>query len=86
MRSSLKESFGVLTADRNKLEAIFDGLTDAVMVVRRRPDRCASPTAAAVELLDRGQPPESMLPHLRRAAESASPPTRRCGSATAPTR
>ena len=33
MRASLKESFGVLTADRNKLEAIFDGLTDAVMVV-----------------------------------------------------
>src|SRR5919106_677775 len=33
MRASLKESFGVLTADRNKLEAIFDGLTDAVIVV-----------------------------------------------------
>ena len=33
MRASLKESFGVMTADRNKLEAIFDGLTDAVMVV-----------------------------------------------------
>ncbi len=33
MRASLKESFGVLTADRNKLAAIFDGLTDAVMVV-----------------------------------------------------
>src|SRR4051794_15189473 len=33
MRASLQESFGVLTADRNKLEAIFDGLTDAVMVV-----------------------------------------------------
>ncbi|HET7509168.1 MAG TPA: HAMP domain-containing protein, partial [Solirubrobacterales bacterium] len=25
MRASLKESFGVLTADRNKLAAIFDG-------------------------------------------------------------
>src|SRR3954454_25144710 len=33
MRASLKESFGVLTADRNKLAAIFDGLTDAVVVV-----------------------------------------------------
>src|SRR5262249_53865369 len=33
MRASLKESFGVLTADRNKLAAIFDGLTDVVMVV-----------------------------------------------------
>ena len=33
MRLSLKENFGVLTADRDKLTAIFDGLTDAVMVV-----------------------------------------------------
>src|ERR1044072_780876 len=33
MRASLKESVGVLTADRNKLQAIFDGLTDAVIVV-----------------------------------------------------
>lgn len=33
MRASLQESFGVLTADRNKLAAIFDGLTDAVIVV-----------------------------------------------------
>src|SRR3954463_329105 len=33
MRASLKESFGVLTADRNKLAAIFDGLPDAVVVV-----------------------------------------------------
>src|SRR6187401_822799 len=33
MRDSLKESFGVLTADRNKLQAIFDGLTDVVIVV-----------------------------------------------------
>ena len=69
MRASLKESFGVLTADRNKLTAIFDGLTDAVMVVddagagpllqqrRRRAARAAGP------------PPEAMLPQLRRAAE-----------------
>ncbi len=68
MRASLKESFGVLTADRNKLEAIFDGLTDAVMVVDDEgPVRFSN--SAAVELLDRGRPPEAMLPHLRRAAE-----------------
>ena len=68
MRASLKESFGVLTADRNKLEAIFDGLTDAVMVVDDEgPVRFSN--SAAVELLDRGRPPEAMLPQLRRAAE-----------------
>jgi signal transduction histidine kinase len=68
MRASLKESFGVLTADRNKLEAIFDGLTDAVMVVDDDgPVRFSN--SAAVELLDGGRPPEAMLPHLARAAE-----------------
>jgi len=68
MRASLKESFGVLTADRNKLEAIFDGLTDAVMVVDDEgPVRFSN--SAAVELLDRGRPPEAMLPQLHRAAE-----------------
>jgi signal transduction histidine kinase len=68
MRASLKESFGVLTADRNKLEAIFDGLTDAVMVVDDDgPVRFSN--SAAVELLDGGKPPEVMLPQLRRAAD-----------------
>lgn len=68
MRASLKESFGVLTADRNKLEAIFDGLTDAVMVVDDEgPVRFSN--SAAVELLERGRPPEPMLPQLRRATE-----------------
>jgi signal transduction histidine kinase len=68
MRASLKESFGVLTADRNKLEAIFDGLTDAVMVVDDDgPVRFSN--SAAGELLDDGRPSEAMLPQLRRAAE-----------------
>src|SRR5690349_18563051 len=67
MRASLKESFGVLTADRNKLEAIFDGLTDAVMVVDDEgPLRFSN--SAASELLDsNGMPPEPVLPLLRRA-------------------
>lgn len=68
MRASLKESFGVLTADRNKLEAIFDGLGDAVMVVDDDgPVRFSNKAATA--LLERGRPPEAMLPQLRRAAE-----------------
>ena len=69
MRASLQESFGVLTADRNKLEAIFDGLTDAVMVVDfDGPLRFSN--SAAADLLDpAGLPPEAILPQLRRAAE-----------------
>ncbi|HEY6551319.1 MAG TPA: histidine kinase dimerization/phospho-acceptor domain-containing protein, partial [Solirubrobacterales bacterium] len=68
MRASLKESFGVLTADRNKLEAIFDGLTDAVMVVDDEgPVRFSNSVAG--ELLDGGRPPEAMLSQLSRAAE-----------------
>ena len=69
MRASLKESFGVLTADRNKLAAIFDGLTDVVMVVDYEgPVRFSNRSAS--RLLDSaGQPPEPILPQLIRARE-----------------
>jgi len=68
MRASLKESFGVLTADRNKLEAIFDGLTDAVMVVDDEgPVRFSN--QAAAKLLEDGRPAAVLLPQLRRAGE-----------------
>jgi signal transduction histidine kinase len=69
MRASLKESFGVLSSDRNKLAAIFDGLTDVVMVVDYEgPVRFSN--SAAGRLLDKaGQPPEVILPQLHRAAE-----------------
>jgi len=69
MRASLKESFGVLTADRNKLAAIFDGLTDAVMVVDERGAVRFSNSAAAKLLDASGRPSELLLPHLRRTAE-----------------
>ena len=68
MRTSLKESFGVLTADRNKLNVIFDGLTDAVIVVDEEGPLRFSNRAAARLLDPAGLPPEAMLPHLRRAA------------------
>jgi signal transduction histidine kinase len=68
MRASLKESFGVLTADRNKLEAIFNGLTDAVMVVDDEGPVRFSNNAAA-KLLDHARPAEPLLPQLHRAAE-----------------
>jgi signal transduction histidine kinase len=69
MRASLKESFGVLTADRNKLKAIFDGLTDAVIVVDQDGALRFSNRAAAKLLDPAGLPPESMLPQLKRAAD-----------------
>ncbi|HEX6228845.1 MAG TPA: ATP-binding protein [Solirubrobacterales bacterium] len=69
MRASLKESFGVLTADRNKLQAIFNGLTDAVIVVDWDGPLRFSNSAAASLLDPAGLPPEAMLPHLSRAAE-----------------
>jgi len=69
MRASLKESFGVLTADRNKLAAIFDGLTDVVMVVDYEGPVRFSNSAASRLLDESGQPPEVVLPQLHRAAE-----------------
>jgi signal transduction histidine kinase len=69
MRASLKESFGVLTADRNKLAAIFDGLTDVVMVVDYEGPVRFSNSAAARLLDDDGRPPEVVLPQLQRASE-----------------
>jgi signal transduction histidine kinase len=69
MRASLKESFGVLTADRNKLTAIFDGLTDAVMVVDYEGPVRFSNRAASRILDPSGQPPELIQSQLRRAAD-----------------
>src|SRR3954447_7339046 len=69
MRESLQESFGVLTADRNKLAAIFDGLTDAVMVVDfEGPVRFSNSAAARLLDLD-GKPPDVVQPQLHRASE-----------------
>lgn len=69
MRASLKESVGVLTADRNKLQAIFDGLTDAVIVVDDDGTVRFSNRAAAKLLDPLGHPPDSIRPHLRRATD-----------------
>ena len=68
MRASLEESFGVLTADRDKLTAIFDGLTDAVMVVDDDGAIRFSNSAAARLVDSDGHAPEAMVPQLRRAS------------------
>ncbi len=69
MRASLKESFGVLTADRNKLKAIFDELTDAVIVVDENGAVRFANSAAAKLLGPLGQPPAGMRSQLHRAAD-----------------
>jgi len=69
MRDSLKESFGVLTADRNKLQAIFDGLTDVVIVVDQDGPLRFSNSASESLLDSNGLVPEAMLPHINRAVE-----------------
>ncbi len=84
MRASLKESFGVLTADRDKLNAIFDGLTDAVMVVDDDGTVRFSNGAAAGLVSSSGHAPEAMVPRLRRAADVgfAAHPALRIGDRT----
>lgn len=68
MRVALKESFSVLTADRDKLTAIFDGLNDAVMVVDDDDGSIRYCNSAATELLDdEGKPPEPMMLPIKRA-------------------
>jgi signal transduction histidine kinase len=69
MRASLQVSFGVLTADRDKLAAIFDGLTDAVIVSDYEGPVRFSNSAAARLLGADGGPPAAVEPQLRRAAE-----------------
>src|ERR1700749_4333242 len=81
MRAALQESFGVLTADRDKLAAIFDGLTDAVIVVDYEGPVRFSNSSAGRLLGKGGEPPEVVEPQLRRAAEvgSAAHPALRIG-------
>ena len=75
MRASLEESFGVLTADRDKLAAIFDGLTDAVMVVDDDGAIRFSNSAAARLVDSDGHAPEAMVPHLHRASAGVLGPS-----------
>ena len=68
MRAALKESFGVLTADRDKLAAIFDGLGDAVMVIDDDGSVRFHNSAANALLEQGGRAPEPMMSSVRRAA------------------
>jgi signal transduction histidine kinase/HAMP domain-containing protein len=70
MRTALQDSFQVLSSQRDRLAAIFDGLTDAVMVVDNDGTVRFSNRSASEEFAVEGAaPPEAMVPYLRQAAE-----------------
>jgi two-component system, OmpR family, sensor histidine kinase ResE len=70
MRAALQDSFQVLSSERDKLSAIFDGLTDAVMIVDNDGTVRFLNRAAAEFAEEGGTPPKEMVPHMRRAAET----------------
>jgi signal transduction histidine kinase len=68
MRRELRRTFGMLATERDRLSAIFDGLTDAVIVVGDDGEvRFTNP--AARRLVRNGKPAGALTLSLRRAAE-----------------
>jgi two-component system phosphate regulon sensor histidine kinase PhoR len=71
MRRALRDSFDMLATERDRLSAIFDGLTEAVIVVGEDGQvRFNNPAAA--RLVRNGRPAAALIPSLRRAAEEGS--------------
>ncbi len=69
MRGALQDSFQVLSSERDRLAAIFDGLTDSVMIVDHDGSVRFSNRASTKLASEDGTPPPEMLPHLRQAVE-----------------
>ena len=68
MRQELRETFGMLATERDRLSAVFDGLTEAVIVAGEDGQvRFTNP--AASRLVRDGRPAPALVPSLRRAAE-----------------
>jgi signal transduction histidine kinase len=71
MREELRHTFSMLATERDRLSAIFAGLTEAVIVVGEDGEvRFTNP--AASPLVRNGQPAAALVPSLRRAAEQGS--------------
>jgi signal transduction histidine kinase len=71
MRRALRDSFDMLATERDRLSAIFDGLTEAVIVVGEDGEvRFNNPAAA--RLVRNARPAAPLIPSLRRAAEGGS--------------
>jgi len=72
MRAALRQTFEALRSERDRLSAIFDALSDAVMVVG--PDggvRFANPAARPLIYAD-GKVAATLIPWLRRASRGGS--------------
>jgi two-component system phosphate regulon sensor histidine kinase PhoR len=71
MREELRKTFSMLATERDRLSAIFDGLTEAVIVAAEDGTvRFTNP--AAGRLVRDGRPAAALIPSLRRAAERGS--------------
>jgi signal transduction histidine kinase len=72
MRIALRETFGALSSERDRLSAIFDALDDAVMVVGQEGEIRFSNAAAMPLVQDDGTVIEALEPWLRRASQRGS--------------
>lgn len=71
MRQELRKTFGMLATERDRLSAVFDGLTEAVIVAGEDGQvRFTNP--AASRLVRDGRPAAALTPSLRRAAEQGA--------------
>jgi signal transduction histidine kinase len=71
MRRALRDTFGMLATERDRLSAVFDGLMEAVIVVGEDGEvRFTNP--AARRLVNDGRPADALIPSLRRAADGGS--------------
>ena len=68
MREELRKTFSMLATERDRLSAIFDGLTEAVIVVGDD-GKVRFTNPAAGRLVNDGEPAPALVPSLRRAAE-----------------
>jgi two-component system phosphate regulon sensor histidine kinase PhoR len=68
MRLALRDTFDALSSERDRLSAIFDALSDAVMVVGADGEVRFSNPAAESLIDDRRRAPLRLMPWLRRAA------------------
>ena len=68
MRAALRETFGMLSSERDRLSAILHALSEAVMVVSKHGAVRFSNPAAAPLIGDDGAPIDALGPWLRRAA------------------
>jgi signal transduction histidine kinase/HAMP domain-containing protein len=74
MREELRSTFSMLATERDRLAAIFDGLTEAV-IVAGEDGRVRFTNPAAAPLVKDGQPAAALLPSLHRAAERGASET-----------